>query len=67
MAPLNISVVDYEKESSQSKESSQTTYFPRVVFFDSKSSLIDVHLTLFSHLRYIFTRVLELREERALG
>ena len=69
MAPLNIQVVNYKQEGRQRgqienpSENQRESYFPRLVYFDAKSSLIDIHLALFSHIKFIFTRVLELKED----
>ena len=38
------------------------TYFPRLTFFKLDSSLIQIHLKIFSQPKYIFTGFLELRE-----
>jgi len=65
MVPLNISVVNYKKETrvQDTTDLDKESYFPRLLYFKANSSLIDIHLALFYHIKFIFTRVLELREE----
>ena len=39
------------------------TFFPRLSVLNLDSTLIEIHLTIFSQLKYIFTRFLELKDQ----
>ena len=73
MSILNFEIIDYgfsfkdpRALRGQSSEEIETiereTYFPRLTFLNLDDSMIDVHLRVFSHLKFLFTRFLELRD-----
>ena len=50
-------------ENQTNQNGDNITYFPRLTHFNLDSSLIQIHLEIFSYLKYIFTKFLELREQ----
>lgn len=59
MSFLNIQIVNHQMQQIEDDE----TFFPRLSVLNLDSTLIEIHLTIFSQLKYIFTRFLELKDQ----
>lgn len=59
MSFLNIQIVNHQMQQIEDDE----TFFPRLSVLNLDSTLIEIHLEIFSQLKYIFTRFLELKDQ----
>ena len=60
---VNIQFLSYQPEKKENTQAMPETIFPRIQQVDLDCNLIEFHLEVFQHIRYIFTRFLQLKEQ----